>query len=47
VTDDGPVALYDGDAGYETSDPTLGGGRHRLEMRDDGWRYLRDDWVEN
>ncbi len=44
MTDDGPVAIYDGDACYETSDATLAGGRHRLEMRDDGWRYLRDGW---
>lgn len=39
------IALYDGDAGYVTSDPTLTGGRHRLVMAaSGGWRYERDDW---
>ena len=43
---DGPdlVALYDGDAGYETHDATAQGGRHRLVMAEDGWRYERDGW---
>ena len=46
VTDDGPVALYDGDVGYAHGDPTLAGSRHRLEMRDGGWRYLRDEPID-
>lgn len=45
MTEDGPVALYDGDAGYADADPSAPGGRHRLEMREDGWVYLRDDWT--
>lgn len=46
MTDAGAVALYDGDAGYETLDPSLPGGRHRLEMRDTGWVYVRDgEWI--
>jgi hypothetical protein len=36
--DGGAVAMWEGDAGYETSDPSVPGGRHRLVMRDDGWR---------
>lgn len=37
----GAVSLYDGDGGYETSDPDRDGPRHRLWMLDDGWRYER------
>ena len=44
MTDDGPFALYDGDAGYASGDASTAGPRHRLEMRDDGWVYRRDDW---
>lgn len=36
------VALYHGDAGYGDGDPGRAGGRHRLVMAPDGWRYLRD-----
>jgi len=36
------VALYDGDAGYETTDPSLEGRRHRLIMATRGWSYIRD-----
>ena len=35
----GAVALYQGDAGYDDEDPDRPGGRHRLWMTDDGWRY--------
>lgn len=35
------VALWEGDAGYEVTDPTLPGPRHRLLMLPDGWRYER------
>ena len=37
--DGGAVLLYAGDAGYDTLDPHAEGGRHRLWMLDDGWRY--------
>jgi 8-oxo-dGTP pyrophosphatase MutT (NUDIX family) len=40
--DGGAVALYHGDAGYDTEDPDRPGGRHRLWMVADGWRYERD-----
>lgn len=42
VVDDGAVALWHGDAGYEANDPTLPGPRHRLWMLPDGWRLERD-----
>lgn len=38
----GAVALYHGDAGYESSNADVRGGRHRLWMVADGWRYERD-----
>ncbi len=41
MTDEGPVALWHGDAGYEESDATRPGPRHRLVMVDAGWRYER------
>ena len=37
----GAVTMWTGDAGYETSDPTTPGPRHRLWMLDDGWRLER------
>lgn len=39
--DDGAVALWAGDAGYERSDAALPGSRHRLWMTAAGWRYER------
>jgi 8-oxo-dGTP pyrophosphatase MutT (NUDIX family) len=36
--DGGAVAMWAGDAGYETSDPDVAGARHRLWMLEDGWR---------
>jgi hypothetical protein len=39
VLDNGAVALWHGDAGYETRDPDLTGARHRLWMIDSGWRF--------
>ncbi len=39
--DGGVAALWHGDAGYETSDASLAGARHRLLMLDSGWRYER------
>jgi 8-oxo-dGTP pyrophosphatase MutT (NUDIX family) len=41
TVDDGMVAMYHGDAGYDSGDPNLPGGRHRLWMVADGWRYER------
>lgn len=38
-SDDGPVALWHGDAGYEATDPSIPGSRHRLEMFAQGYRY--------
>ncbi len=40
--DDSVIALYDGDAGYDDSDPDRPGPRHRLWMTPSGWRYERD-----
>jgi 8-oxo-dGTP pyrophosphatase MutT (NUDIX family) len=37
--DGGMVAMYEGDAGYDSDDPNLPGDRHRLWMMTDGWRY--------
>jgi len=37
----GAVALYHGDAGYESSEANIAGGRHRLWMVADGWHYER------
>jgi 8-oxo-dGTP pyrophosphatase MutT (NUDIX family) len=39
----GAVALYHGDAGYESGDPDASGNRHRLWMLTGGWRYERDE----
>ena len=38
----GRVALYEGDAGYSSRDPSVDGRRHRMWMLDEGWRYERD-----
>ena len=35
----GPVALWDGDAGYGDGDVSRPGGRHRLSMGPGGWLY--------
>ena len=42
--DDVMLALWEGDAGYDDTDPDRPGPRHRLAMAPDGWRYERDDW---
>ncbi len=39
--DGGAVAMWHGDAGYDTSDPAVDGPRHRLWMYADGWRLER------
>lgn len=42
VTDEGPVAMWFGDAGYPTTDPAVPGDRHRLTMVKGGpWEYSR------
>jgi hypothetical protein len=38
------VAMYHGDAGYDTDDPSTPGDRHRLWMLESGWRYERTGW---
>ncbi|MBM4266927.1 MAG: NUDIX domain-containing protein [Deltaproteobacteria bacterium] len=38
----GIIAVYHGDAAYESGDPDAVGGRHRLWMLGDGWRYERN-----
>lgn len=40
------IAMYEGDAGYDTSEPDLPGGRHRLLMAHAGWRYERDGFTD-
>lgn len=35
------VAMWHGDAGYESGDPSAPGDRHRLVMGDGGWTYER------
>jgi 8-oxo-dGTP pyrophosphatase MutT (NUDIX family) len=42
-TDEGPAAVWRGDAAYEDGDATKPGPRHRLLMLPDGWRYERSD----
>ncbi len=42
VVDGGAVALWAGDAGYDTNDPDVPGPRHRLWMRPEGWQLERD-----
>jgi 8-oxo-dGTP pyrophosphatase MutT (NUDIX family) len=43
TADGGVVAMWHGDAGYETGDAEALGPRHRLWMVDAGWRYERHD----
>jgi len=44
VSDAGPVAMWHGDAGYESGDQATSGARHRLTMVKGGqWRYERED----
>lgn len=42
VTEDGAVAMWAGDAGYDTLEPAAEGARHRLWMRETGWHLERD-----
>jgi hypothetical protein len=39
--DEGLVAMWAGDAGYETQDPTVPGPRHRLHMSRATWTLER------
>ncbi len=41
TVDDAVVAMWHGDAGYDSGDADATGPRHRLVMADDGWRYER------
>lgn len=41
TVDGGVVALWHGDAGYETGDAGVPGPRHRLHMLESGWCYER------
>jgi len=41
VVDGGAVAMYHGDSGYDDQVADRPGGRHRLWMLEDGWRYER------
>ena len=41
VTDQGPSALWHGDAGWPEGDGERPGARHRLNMHKDGWIYER------
>jgi|TARA_B100000959_G_scaffold287121_1_gene369477 8-oxo-dGTP pyrophosphatase MutT (NUDIX family) len=40
-TDDGVVAMWSGDAGYEAEDPSVPGARHRLTMNAGSYRLER------
>ena len=41
AVDGGSCALYPGDAGYASADPSAVGARHRAWLLDAGWRYER------
>lgn len=41
VADDGPVALWHGDAGWEQTSLEIAGPRHRLSMLKSSWHYQR------
>jgi 8-oxo-dGTP pyrophosphatase MutT (NUDIX family) len=43
VEEGGPTAMWHGDAGWDASDASLEGPRHRLCMHGGGWHYLRSD----
>jgi 8-oxo-dGTP pyrophosphatase MutT (NUDIX family) len=45
-SDDGPVAMWEGDAGYATTDAGAVGPRHRLGMLAAGYRYDDSGLVE-
>ena len=37
------IVMFRGDAGYESADGSLPGARHRAVLRDEHWRYVRED----
>lgn len=37
------IVMFRGDAGYESADGSLPGARHRAVLRDERWRYVRED----
>jgi 8-oxo-dGTP pyrophosphatase MutT (NUDIX family) len=37
------IAMFRGDAGYDSGDPTVEGARHRAELRDGHWIYQYSD----
>ncbi len=41
IVDEGAVALWHGDAGWESGDPSVSGARHRLSMYGARWHYER------
>ncbi len=41
-TDDGLVAMWEGDAGYKDADPSRPGPRHRLTMAEDRYSFQDD-----
>lgn len=43
LVDEGAVALWEGDAGYDSADVSVQGPRHRLWLTDEGWRLERGD----
>ncbi len=43
--DEGPVAMWAGDAGYQANAPSIEGPRHRLEMFEQGYRYIDTDAI--
>lgn len=42
----GPVSLWPGDAGYETTDPSVPGPRHRLEITPDGYVFDESGYAD-
>ena len=42
----GPVSLWQGDAGYETADPSVPGPRHRLEITPGGYQFDESGYSE-
>jgi hypothetical protein len=41
ATEGAVIAMWHGDAGYDTGDAEAPGPRHRLRMADDAWSYER------
>ena len=43
MSDEGPLAIWRGDAGFDDADASRPGARHRLVMRKTGWVYERSN----